>query len=135
LTRSAERLAPIVQQLQQWGVRVSLFMDPDVQQIALAKQVGADRIELYTGPYAEACASGENVDAVFQTFYRAAETAADLGLGLNAGHDLNLHNLTRFATVPQLLEVSIGHAFTVDAIRLGLANAVAAYQRCLGKPL
>lgn len=135
LTRSAERLAPIVQQLQQWGVRVSLFMDPDVQQIALAKQVGADRIELYTGPYAEACASGENLDAVFQTFYRAAETAADLGLGLNAGHDLNLNNLTRFATVPQLLEVSIGHAFTVDAIRLGLANAVAAYQRCLGKPL
>jgi pyridoxine 5-phosphate synthase len=135
LTRSAERLAPIVQQLQQWGVRVSLFMDPDVRQIELAKQVGADRIELYTGPYADACASGKNLDTVFQTFYRAAETAAGIGLGLNAGHDLNLHNLTRFATLPQLLEVSIGHAFTVDAIRLGLANAVAAYQRCLGKTL
>lgn len=134
LATAAERLAPIVQQLQAWGVRVSLFMDADVRQIALAKQLGADRIELYTGPYAEAFASGENLDTVFGSFYRAAEKAAEVGLGLNAGHDLNLHNLPRFATVPQLLEVSIGHAFTVDAIRLGLANAVAAYQRCLGKP-
>jgi pyridoxine 5-phosphate synthase len=133
LVQSAERLAPIVQQLQQWGVRVSLFMDPDIEQLKLASQLGVERIELYTGPYAEAFATGRNLDAVFATFYRAAETAAELGLGLNAGHDLNLHNLTRFATVPQLLEVSIGHAFTVDAIRLGLANAVAAYQRCLGK--
>jgi pyridoxine 5-phosphate synthase len=133
LVQSAERLAPIVQQLQQWGVRVSLFMDPDIEQLKLASQLGVERIELYTGPYAEAFATGRNLDAVFATFYRAAETAAELGLGLNAGHDLNLQNLTRFATVPQLLEVSIGHAFTVDAIRLGLANAVAAYQRCLGK--
>lgn len=133
LTRSAERLAPIIEQLRQWGVRVSLFMDPDVRQIELARQIGADRIELYTGPYAEAFATGRDLDAVFQTFYRAAEKAADLGLGLNAGHDLNLRNLARFATVPHLLEVSIGHAFTVDAIRMGLANAVAAYQRCLGK--
>lgn len=134
LTTAADRLAPLVQQLQSWGVRVSLFMDPDPRQIELAKQLGADRIELYTGPYAEAFASGDDLDTVFATFYRAAEKAADIGLGLNAGHDLNLHNLARFATVPQLLEVSIGHAFTVDAIRLGLANAVAAYQRCLGKP-
>jgi pyridoxine 5-phosphate synthase len=133
LVQSAERLAPIVQQLQQWGVRVSLFMDPDVEQLKLASQLGVERIELYTGPYADAFATGKDLDAVFATFYRAAETAAELGLGLNAGHDLNLHNLARFATVPQLLEVSIGHAFTVDAIRLGLANAVAAYQRCLGK--
>lgn len=135
LTQAADRLAPIIAQLRQWGVRVSLFMDPDVRQIELAKQVGADRIELYTGPYAEAFASGDarHLDAVFATFHRAAEKAAEIGLGLNAGHDLNLHNLARFATVPHLLEVSIGHAFTVDAIRLGLAGAVAAYQRCLGK--
>lgn len=133
LRKDGDRLAPVITQLQSWGVRVSLFMDPDPEQIALAKQVGADRIELYTGPYAYAFTTNENLDAVFQRFYRAAEVAAELGLGLNAGHDLNLHNLTRFATVPKLLEVSIGHAFTVDAIELGLVNAVRAYQRCLGK--
>lgn len=135
LRSDGDRLAPVITQLQQWGIRVSLFMDPDPVQIALAKQIGADRIELYTGPYAHAFASDENFDEVFQRFYHAAETAAELGIGLNAGHDLNLHNLARFATVPRLLEVSIGHAFTVDAIEFGLANAVHAYQRCLGKSI
>ena len=108
-------------------------MDPDLEQIALAKQIGADRIELYTGPYAKAWQYADQRDTVFQQFYQAAEKAAALGLGLNAGHDLNLDNLAKFATVPQLLEVSIGHAFTVDAIKMGLANAIAAYQACLGK--
>lgn len=133
LTRDGERLAPIIDQLHSWGVRVSLFMDPNPAQIRLAQQIGADRIELYTGPYAQAFATKTNLDAIFNEFYRAAEIALELGLGLNAGHDLNLHNLTRFASIPHLLEVSIGHAFTVDAIELGLANAVQAYQRCLGK--
>ena len=133
LTRSADKLVPVIEQLHGWGVRVSLFMDPDLQQIELAKQVGADRIELYTGPYAHAFSDPARRDAVFQQFYRAAEKAAELNLGLNAGHDLNLDNLPLFATVPRLLEVSIGHAFTVDAIRMGLANAVRAYQQCLGK--
>jgi len=135
LRKSGEALAPIISQLRQWGVRVSLFMDPDAEQIALAKQAGADRIELYTGPYAHAFATQSDLDRVFATFYRAAEKAAEVGLGLNAGHDLNLHNLPRFATVPRLLEVSIGHAFTVDAIELGLANAVRAYRRALGNPI
>jgi pyridoxine 5-phosphate synthase len=134
LLRSGDTLLPIIEQLHAWGVRVSLFMDPDPEQITRAKQIGADRIELYTGPYAEAFATGENLDAVFQTFYRAAEKAAEVGLGLNAGHDLNLDNIPRFATVPQLLEVSIGHAFTIDCIRIGLANAVREYQRCLTLP-
>lgn len=134
LRQSGEKLAPIIQQLQSMGIRVSLFMDPDLEQIELAKQVGADRIELYTGPYAEAFEQQRNLDAVFQQFYLAAEKAAELQLGLNAGHDLNLHNLSRFATVPQLLEVSIGHAMTVDAINIGLANAVKAYQACLSTP-
>ncbi|WP_101760555.1 pyridoxine 5'-phosphate synthase [Oceanicoccus sp. KOV_DT_Chl] len=133
LTQSGEQLAPLIEQLHALGIRVSLFMDPDPQQIKLAKAVGADRIELYTGPYADAFATGTDLDTVFQQFYHAAEVAADCGLGLNAGHDLNLHNLPRFATVPQLLEVSIGHAMIVDAIEIGLANAVQAYQRCLGK--
>jgi pyridoxine 5-phosphate synthase len=133
LRRSGDKLAPIIAQLKQWGVRVSLFMDPDPEQIDLAKQVGADRIELYTGPYAHAFALQKNLDDTFRQFYRAAEKAAEAGLGLNAGHDLNLHNLPRFATIPGLLEVSIGHAFTIDAIEIGLANAVRAYQRALGK--
>lgn len=133
LTQSGERLTPIIETLQSLGIRVSLFMDPDEQQIELAKQIGADRIELYTGPYAEAFERQENLEVVFQKFYRAAEKAAEIGIGLNAGHDLNLHNLSKFATVPKLLEVSIGHAMTVDAISMGLSNAVKAYQRCLGK--
>lgn len=132
LHRSADSLAPIIAQLKSLGIRVSLFMDPDPEQLRLAKQVGADRIELYTGPYADAFAKDQQPDAVFQRFYQAAEVAAELELGLNAGHDLNLHNLGKFATLPHLLEVSIGHAFTVDAIEMGLSRAIKAYQHCLG---
>ena len=109
-----------------------LFMDPDPEQIRLAAQVGADRIELYTESYAQAYKHNRQLDEVFQRFVLAAQVAAEEGLGLNAGHDLDLHNLPRFAAIPGLLEVSIGHALTVDAIHLGLANAVAAYQDALG---
>jgi len=133
LTQSGDQLAPIIQELQKLGIRVSLFMDADLEQIELAQQIGADRIELYTGPYADAVNNNHQVETVFQQFYQAAEKAQALGIGLNAGHDLNLTNLTRFATIPQLLEVSIGHALTVDAINMGLTEAVKAYQRCLGK--
>jgi|TARA_B110000971_G_scaffold142965_1_gene146124 pyridoxine 5-phosphate synthase len=133
LTVDGDRLKPIIEALQGIGTRVSLFMDPDLVQIELAKQMGTDRIELYTGPYAKAYDLNDNVDAVFEQFYRAAEKAFDLNIGLNAGHDLNLNNLTHFATLPQLLEVSIGHAMTVDAIEMGLTNAIRAYQKCLGK--
>jgi len=132
LRRDGDRVAPLVADLKSRGIRTSLFMDPDPDQIRLAAQVGTDRIELYTESYARACRDGCDVEAVFQQFLRAAEVAAEEGLGLNAGHDLDLHNLPRFATVPGLLEVSIGHALTVDAIRIGLANAVAAYQQALG---
>lgn len=133
LTQSGDQLAPLIQDLQKLGIRVSLFMDADLEQIELAQQIGADRIELYTGPYADAVNNNHQVETVFQQFYQAAEKAQALGIGLNAGHDLNLTNLTRFATIPQLLEVSIGHALTVDAINMGLTEAVKAYQRCLGK--
>ena len=132
LKRDGETVAPLVEELKGLGIRTSLFMDPEPEQIRLAAQVGADRIELYTESYARAFATGENLDSIFGQFVAAAETAAEAGLGLNAGHDLDLHNLPRFATVPGLLEVSIGHALTVDAIRMGLANAVAAYQQALG---
>ena len=132
LKRDGERVAPLVQELQALGIRTSLFMDPDPEQIRLAAQTGTDRIELYTESYAAAYSHPDPVEPVFRTFMEAAEVAAEEGLGLNAGHDLDLNNLPRFAGIPGLLEVSIGHALTVDAIRLGLANAVAAYQAALG---
>ena len=133
LKRDGDTVAPLVADLKALGIRTSLFMDPEPEQIRLAAQIGADRIELYTERYARAFAGDNMIEAVFRQFVLAAETAAEEGLGLNAGHDLDLLNLPRFATVPGLLEVSIGHALTVDAIRMGLANAVAAYQRALGK--
>lgn len=133
LTRDGDKVAPLVAELQALGIRTSLFMDPDPEQIRLAAQTGTDRIELYTESYARACEAGSTVDTVFQQYVEAAQVAAECGLGLNAGHDLNLHNLPLFSTLPGLLEVSIGHALTVDAIRMGLANTVAAYQRALGK--
>lgn len=133
LKRDGDTIAPLIAELQALGVRTSLFMDPDPEQIRLAAQVGSDRIELYTETYARACKKSEDIDAVLHQFAVAAEVAAEEGLGLNAGHDLDLHNLPRFASLPGLREVSIGHALTVDAIRMGLANAIAAYQQALGK--
>jgi len=130
LKKSAKVLRPIIQQLQDQGVRVSLFMDPDLEQISLAKELGVERIELYTGPYAEAFKTpGPELDTLFQGYYDAAAHARQIGLGLNAGHDLNLDNLPRFRQVPALLEVSIGHALTVDALAMGMGAAVAAYKR------
>ncbi len=138
LVRDGERLRPIIAQLKQWGCRVSLFMEPDCPQISLAKAVGADRIELYTGPYAEACTQGDiaAIDAQLGAHARAAAHAATLGLGVNAGHDLNCHNLPALvAALPALAEVSIGHALTVDALHLGLAATIAAYKQALSPVL
>lgn len=121
-------LQPIIRQLQDWGTRVSLFMDPDVEQIRLAQQLGADRIELYTGPFAEAFAhQAPDLAEVYQRYVDAANVALELGLGINAGHDLNLDNMDLFRNLPGLQEVSIGHALTVDALSMGLAAAVKAY--------
>ncbi|GAA5444954.1 pyridoxine 5'-phosphate synthase [Microbulbifer sp. NBRC 101763] len=126
------RLVPQIAKLKGAGIRVSLFMDPDLEQISLARDIGADRIELYTGPYAEAVAKqSPDLDSIFATHCAAAEHARQLGLGINAGHDLNLVNLHRYRTLPGLQEVSIGHALTVDAISMGLENAVKAYLDCL----
>lgn len=127
-----DRLLPIIQELKKLNCRVSLFMDPDAEQIRLARQVGADRVELYTGPYAASFHTSER-DAVFQTYAKAAEVALEEGLGLNAGHDLNLDNLPLFSTIGNLEEVSIGHAFTVDCLHYGLTDTVKRYQEALGK--
>ena len=131
LTSSGQPLTPIIEQLHALGMRVSLFMDPDLKQIELAKKVGADRIELYTGPYSAAWGS-EQLETLFQQHLAAAELATSLGMGVNAGHDLNLQNLAKFASIPDLLEVSIGHAFTVDSLTMGMPQAVHHYNALLG---
>lgn len=129
-TGNIERLKPIVQELKALGIRVSLFMDPDIPQIERAIEVGADRVELYTAPYAEAFADG-NVDSTFLQYTQAAKAAQELGLGVNAGHDLSLKNLGKFCSIPGILEVSIGHALIAEALEMGLPNTVKAYLEIL----
>ncbi len=108
-------------------IRTSLFLDPDVEQVDCAKAIGADRIELYTEAYARTYGTSRQ-DAVYRAYHAAAVRAHDVGLGLNAGHDLNLDNLRHFARqTPGLLEVSIGQALICDALDMGLAPAVRAY--------
>lgn len=130
LSLQAEKLQPIIDQLHQWGCRVSLFMDPDPRQIELAATIGADRIELYTGPYAEAHQQRlESLPNWLARYQEAATCAVDSGLGVNAGHDLNLSNLPRFLQCGDILEVSIGHALTVDALTMGMSEAIKRYKK------
>ena len=125
----AERIQPIIRQLHAWGLRVSLFMDADIEQIKLAQQVGADRVELYTGPYAAVFSHRQSSDfeAVHHRYLEAANTAREIGLGVNAGHDLNLQNLAKFLEIPDILEVSIGHAFITDSLLMGMGECTKAY--------
>jgi len=127
------RLRPLIDECRQLGVRVSLFMDPLPEQMAAARAVGADRVELYTEPYAAAWGTPDQA-AQLQRYAVAAQAALDAGLGVNAGHDLNLHNLGAFvARVPGLLEVSIGHAFIADALERGYAATTEAYLHCIAQ--
>ena len=129
--QDAARLKPLIDQAHVLGLRVSLFMDADPTAMSAAKAVGADRVELYTEPFAAAWGTPHQV-AQLQRFARAAQAALDAGLGVNAGHDLNRDNLGAFArTVPGLVEVSIGHALIADALELGYSATVQAYLRCL----
>ena len=129
--QDAERLKPLIAECRQLGVRVSLFMDPVPAQMAAARAVGADRVELYTEPYAAAWGTADQ-EAQLQAYAAAAQAALDAGLGINAGHDLSRDNLAAFvARVPGLLEVSIGHALIADALELGYAQTVRAYQQCI----
>jgi len=124
-------LRPLIAQAQAWGVRVSLFMDAEVDAMAGAKAVGADRVELYTEPYAAAW-GGAGAQAQLDRFANAALAATAAGLGINAGHDLNLDNLAPFIrAVPGVREVSIGHALIGDALERGYSSAVQAYMACL----
>ncbi|MBR5563755.1 MAG: pyridoxine 5'-phosphate synthase, partial [Bacteroidales bacterium] len=121
-------LQDICKKFKDAGIRVSIFVDPVEEIIKHAAETGCDRVELYT----EAYASGyhKNREQAIEPYYKAALAAKECGLGLNAGHDLNLDNLKYFAqTIPGLLEVSIGHALICDALYLGLENTIAAYRR------
>ena len=127
----ARRVAAAVARYRAQGVRVSLFIDPVDAQIARAKACGADRIELYTGPYADLVErqglQHPETRACLDAYARAARHAAALGLGVNAGHDLNLDNLGAFVAVGDIAEVSIGHALVADALDFGLSTAVRKY--------
>src|SRR5690606_5869073 len=127
LARDAARLAPLVARLRDAGCRVSLFMDVATADFAPAAAIGAHRVELYTGPYAEAFAGGDR-EAALAACARAAERASAAGLGVNAGHDLDQRNLgPLLAAAPQIAEVSIGHALVGEALYDGLASTVRRY--------
>lgn len=131
--QDAARLRPVIDQAHALGLRVSLFMDADPSAMVAAKAVGADRVELYTEPYAAAWATPAQ-GAQLHRFAQAAQAALDVGLGVNAGHDLNRDNLAAFVqTVPGVLEVSIGHALIADALEMGYSDTVKAYLACLGQ--
>lgn len=134
LQADKERLAPIIKLLKGLGIRVSLFMDPNVPGIKIAGEIGADRIELYTEPYARAFRTNEKLDEILGQYAAAARFANEIGLGLNAGHDLNLNNLGKFCSaVPGILEVSIGHALIAEALQMGLYNTVKEYLKVLAQ--
>jgi pyridoxine 5-phosphate synthase len=127
-----KRLLPVIDELRKLGIRTSLFVDPVIETVEKAKQLGSDRIELYTEPFARAFIEKKNLEPLTARYAAAAKKAAEIGLGVNAGHDLNLDNLTFFCkNVKPVMEVSIGHALISDAMDMGLSNAVKAYCKIL----
>lgn len=125
-----EFLTPIVKRFKDAGIRVSIFIDPDKEMADYAKQIGADRVELYTEPYASQYAT--DIEKAIAPFIEAARHCREIGLGLNAGHDLSLQNLAYFhACIPWVDEVSIGHALICDALYLGLRETIKEYLNCL----
>ena len=134
IRKDGDLLKPIIAALKDASIRVSLFSGTDVEQITMTRDIGADRIELYTAPYAMAATEAE-IKREFALLEAAAAKAVDLGLGVNAGHDLNLNNLPLMQKLSGLLEVSIGHHLMADALYIGMAAAVKAYRRALGQQI
>lgn len=129
--QDSEKLRPLIAEAKVLGVRVSLFMDAEPAHMAWAKAVGADRVELYTEPFAAAWGQADQANQLAR-FAKASQAALDAGLGVNAGHDLNRDNLTAFLKqVPGVQEVSIGHALIADALELGYSATVQDYLRCI----
>ena len=123
-------LTDIIGRFKEAGIRPSIFVDPDEEMVAAAKETGSDRVELYTEPYAAGYATDR--DEAIKPFIAAAQVARQVGLGLNAGHDLSLQNLTFFhRNIPWLDEVSIGHALVCDALYMGFDSTIKAYLACL----
>lgn len=124
------KLTTLIRKFQAAGIRVSVFVDPDPEMVEYAKRAGADRVELYTGPYAEIYET--DPQRALDMYRAAAEKAKEVGLGLNAGHDLNLHNLNAFIQAfPWVDEVSIGQALIADTLYLGLEETIRRYKDCL----
>jgi pyridoxine 5-phosphate synthase len=130
--RSEEILLPAIERLKAGGIRVSLFMDPEPDLMEGAAAIGADRVELFTGPYAMA-KTGEEIATEFARLRHSHDAAVDSGLELNAGHDLNLDNLHRILELPGVKEVSIGHALISHALYVGLSQAVKEFRRACGQ--
>jgi pyridoxine 5-phosphate synthase len=129
-TKHYDFLADIVSELREHGIRSSIFVDTDLQDIRNAAKMGADRVELYTEPYASMY--HKNREAAIKPFIEAARLAKELGLGVNAGHDLDLDNLAYLhEQIPWIEEVSIGHALICDALYMGLKQAILSYKNCL----
>ena len=130
VAENKEFLTTIVARLKEAGIRVSIFVDATEERVRQAAEVGADRVELYTGPFAQIFSTSP--EKAVEPYTKAAQVAHEVGLGLNAGHDLNLLNLKFFKdNVPYLDEVSIGHALISDALYLGLERTIDAYRKCL----
>ena len=129
--KNKDYLVEIISLFKKEGIRVSIFVDPDVEMVIGAKETGTDRVELYTEGYARQYSNGKRKEAI-NPYIIAAKKASELGLGINAGHDLDLHNLRFFSqNIEGLSEVSIGHALITDALYFGLENAVQLYKRQL----
>jgi pyridoxine 5-phosphate synthase len=124
-------LTRVAGKLREAGIRVSLFMDASSREIELAQEIGADRIELYTEPYAAHFGSPHQARTL-ATFREAAARARGVGLGVNAGHDLSLDNLQAFLAIPEILEVSIGHALVVECLELGVKEVLSRYLQIVG---
>jgi len=130
LGRDRETLIPIISKLQAAGIRVSLFIDPDPEAMVLVRETGAERVELYTEAYANAWPTDKKNEILAQ-YNETAKVAVDLGLEVNAGHDLDLENIADLCASGLITEVSIGHALTVEALDMGWNNAIQAYLKCL----
>lgn len=126
IARDQDALRPVIAKLKAKGIRVVLFMDPDPENMVLAKEIGADRVELYTEEYANTFGKSGFED-VLENYQNTAQAALDVGLAVNAGHDLDLSNVQALCAPGRIMEVSIGHALTVEALDLGWDNVVRAY--------
>ena len=126
MTKHQKRISELAIEIRDYGVRSAVFLDPEVHQVELVAQTGVDRIELYTEEFAHFYGTKEQ-EMTLQKYRKASQKAQELGLGVNAGHDLDSHNLATFLTIPKILEVSIGHVLTIECIELGMPTVVKKY--------